>query len=82
MTLLSGPLMACFACPIWAVCRQAGQVPAQCVAKLTPARRLLQQTYPVYPFNCSTELYPEWAFSAMPNVSKTIQVAVASTLWS
>ena len=57
-------------------------MPYQVGNKLIPAARLLQHAYSVYPFNCSSDLYPEWAFSAMPSVSKTIQVAVASTLWS
>lgn len=57
-------------------------MPHWCGNTLIPAARLLQHTYSVYPFNCSTDLYPEWAFSALPSVSKTIQVAVASTLWS
>ncbi|WP_052501702.1 EAL domain-containing protein [Thiomicrospira microaerophila] len=45
--------------------------------KLLNARRV-----PSFPFVTSTQLYPEWAFAAMPNVDKELTRLVAAALLS
>lgn len=38
--------------------------------------------YPEYPFPTSTDLWPQWAFAALPHVDADVAVAVAQALQS
>lgn len=41
-----------------------------------------ERVYPSYPFPSSTDLWPQWAFAALPQVARDVVAAVAAALQS